>query len=1814
MKKINKWIVCIVFILFLLVGWIVYRYFTMNFAFLGAIYIVSLLIFGIFYHHASYRNSRKGTFEFEGYVGALFAAVLLVLLGAISVATLNRYFYADKDVYRNIDHHAMRLDGISIVNPLGFMVAGNSPRAFFDDESIGGEVVVSRISSDSVRLRLVDFRRAFYMNEYDGKGINYKRSLLNARSLPHFSENQRLQMQMADHSVYELYIEVIDKDSVDYHIVMPDGNEVISDEHRFLTKGLPFNMIMRGVNIPEGDFSDLHLVRDTIDTQVKKKEQIEVYKNVNYCVEVQNFRPEGNYVVQMRADNNGQWTNIREHSVDSLSIPYKAVFGIGYDVNSTRPVYFTQHHPWMGRGHLALLYKMPLYHYLSQTPEKGYSSVSVRTSLATDQENISTLPDNILLFDVFSDSHNQNNMQPFSLSFVAGETNRALKFNYKVDGQPQLTTKSGDRFLGTTAIRNNNVEWLASVENLKETSPYQAHTIKKYVMWFAVVLAILLIVGTLRKMNNKDAVRHQTFTIVELVAYAVTLYLVTFRWFLLWRTSVFPPVENVSYYQFYGIFRNADKGQLLIIMMTTMVVVVFFAKLWMRYSWARKISTWYKMRAPWFSRLNKGWVFFVFALLYTAAGIALAYLKKSSPSLCITIPVLVYFLNSVIIDKALSSHSRITKEDQEYGSDKTPVKWFGVPMKLFCNHLLNSMVISLVMLVLIDSGYGILFFTFSLFWIIWLLQSHVGYFLDSKSRRGRLFIISVSLFAVALIFRFYKRLIKFASQTDLTSLLPYLAVTGIIVALVLIWILKLRCNAISKVIVACGFAIIFAGAGYAFQHYLNDTGKHTAQRIAVHFSEPEEVMRRIETDGAERRYLQAALNHMIIGEYTNRGENVALWGENGHGYFKMQPHSLIGALWNVQLTDISLVRFVIAEHSEYLPLVLVVLFLLMIVCAALQPAYHRWARSLLIQIPLLLFVHSLLIWMATTQRFIFLGQDFPMVSINSKLTLIYYFGLVLVWIVVAIYEHTNYYKIYKNRPDNLRNNNKTDADHWRFRFAFQDSWRVAAVLIFCLLGAATADRNVEHHSLKLTELMIQFTTVINDQVNPRLLEYQENNHRNIPLRRDMSGSMRQFSEQQHIDSLFADFPFGRRLWQHFVEHESRNNSSKLVLYARLNRQHRVQLKTNNFFYNRSLPKLVDDQWQGNLVAVGDTVADWRLDPRTTGGLTAYRLPSDWMSDGKERTVVSCLEPQIELISPTSEFTMRRGITSAALIDEHSRTNHPQDTELQRVILHRQYFARNVMVNSNRMFFFPQGASMFWVKNLADELFVQKNNIKKELRKPTYNADVVITLSEPLTQEIYQHLATINVDQSSVIVANGNGDVMALVSRDRHYQLDPNDRHIIRRMTDSLEMYGLTGTSTERQMFGNLNLMHIKDGPGSSQKPLVWTAVASQLDMDWEHLMVDSYDGRMEEVGGHYIINEWNGRNFIQNHPFRPLTSDEHGGAAVSVRDYMTYSSNVYNGLMAYIGSFPFSMLSANGFTNISPTKDEQTLFARISDRELQNTEQYRHRFPVLRRDGNRFTLNKQFNSDDQPSCLLVSSMHDMFFRNDTVDDFRRVRYASPLSSGLNSDSVHISYAFVENSYLNSRQGTTDRVLLENAIRQTAIGAQKIWEVTPWKMAESFGRMASLNRSFYLSVLKRRPPSYHRFENLSRGYCDARPLQMKGMSDVFTDPQGTASGRPGRPKTGLILGMHQAPEGQSNQLGGYYIYAKTGTIGENNNDRHRFGVIITNQDLAQTSVDDLADLRFVVIYFTVSTNARWNMYAEVIRSVMDSPEFISYMIQ
>ena len=1797
--------------------------FTINFGFLGSLFLVAVVALPAFYHfvcskdvsrRANPNNSQRalGIGIFDNRFGFLGAVVLLVL-GWFCIKTLNNYFYADKHVYRNIDHHAVHFSGVSILQPNGFILADNTKNSFFDNEHNNGKAVITGVNDTAVSVRLTGFTRPIFFNRINSQKRCYRQDLANMGSLVSFKEDDHLFLRMRNGDVYDFNIGDVTKDSVEYWLKLPNGDKIKTDEDRFLIRGLPLSKLTRHPSIQDADFAGIHIVREVVNPLVKQKEKISQYVNVRYCVEVQKIshHADDNYVVALKVGEESEWQSVTAPTDITIQIPFETTFVIGYGGSSSRPAYFTRNHP-QAQGHLALLYRLPIYHYFEQTPDKSFNNVCVTTSLGSFMDNIDTMPENILLFDAFQHMDNINNIAPMSVSYVSGPTNQLLDFLYTTADGKQRISHAGESFENTQAPRHHGVAWIAGIEDMKQTSPYQPQTIKWYIILFTLALAILLFVGS-HSVKNQQSAAQNTFTTLEFVAYAVTLYLVTFRWFLLWRTSVFLPVENINYYEFYGVFRNINNYSSLLLAMVGFVLVVFVSKIIIRYiprltEWSlpdclpNKFQKWY------------GWIQIVLTLLI----LGLCYVFRYSwPWLVISLPVWTYILNSILITKRFAGFYR--KDDRGWDdlNRKAP------PAKLFIWSLINAIVTSGA-LIKIDSGFGILFFTFTLFWLSWLLHEHVTHYLPNQSNVVRNLLVLFVFFLMLVLVGNYKNVIGLMYYNMPVAAAIMFAI-GAIIGFSVLFILQWGSRAVRiKWCVGWGvvLALLFAVSSPLFHCYVSSQAKHTAQRIVVHFDQPEDAMKNIDDEQTENRFLEAALNHMIIGEYSRRGENVKLWGEHGHGYFKMQPHSRVGAMWNAQLTDISLVRFVIAEHSPWLPFfIMIPFFLFMTVWAVRQPLYRRWTRAVLIQIPLLLMVQSLLIWMATTQRFIFLGQDFPMVSINSRLTLVYYFSLIIIWLIIAIYSKVTFVEVYSRQYNNdIKDANGLERNSFRYIIARNDMYKVFLILVLCMVMGYLAPKGKSEPSLKLTELMERFGKDI-ERVNECLKEYQDVKFKNKNRRLDgcyqgsltnLTAFMQEFNQKEQIDSIFADFPFGQRLWSRFVNEDSRSNNMRQVLHAHLNSHHQLELKTINAFYNRELPQLKENEWRGNLVAISDTVGVTR-NSVVDGNLRAYRLPASWLTDSEEKALVSSIGAPI--LGSEPNFVMQRGIRCAAVLGPGISVVHPNSKKLKSIVQEKRYLARNVIVNGHRTMFYPMGESLYWMSQLATELRIQRDKIPEDAREADFNADVELTLKPDLNNELFDILRKEGANRSSVIVANGDGEVWALPSSDRIYQLNPNDHKQIASIVDSLELYGLQGSGVARRIFGNQNLMNLPFGPGSSQKPLVWTAVASQVEYaHWDSLRVCKYSvgpNGIESIpggkggGGKFKITHFNGMSFYPKKPFMPLQSDERRGEVVSLHDYMTYSSNVYNAVMAYIGSFCDFDLSDDGF-KVASDYDGQSLFAKWSG--ALSGDNYIMRFPLLSTNGHTiFTLNRKIISDDQPSSIINLSLNDMFFRCQNEDEIRQDMYANPAYGLLQADDVcrHVGYAFLERSKFDSRQGKNEYEFMENAIRSTAIGAAKVWYVTPWKMAEAYGRMASLNRNLHLNIVKQKKQlPYESFARLTDGYWHARPEQMKGLSDVLLSGTGKSVG------TNKELNITKGGKNASNHVGDYFLYAKTGTIGKG--DHHRFGVIISNTDLITANEDALKKARYVTLYFAFSDNDHMTTYAKVIRRVMDSTEFKQYM--
>lgn len=145
--------------------------------------------------------------------------------------------------------------------------------------------------------------------------------------------------------------------------------------------------------------------------------------------------------------------------------------------------------------------------------------------------------------------------------------------------------------------------------------------------------------------------------------------------------------------------------------------------------------------------------------------------------------------------------------------------------------------------------------------------------------------------------------------------------------------------------------------------------------------------------GEADKILRSALNQWLINFYQQNSPDLNdFW--DGH-YFQRAPDTDQGATYPTQLCDLVVPRYLIAEHGSLLPILLLVPWLLL--CFVFYHSRSAVMKPVLqyshFGIFLFLFVSALFVWMTATNRFTFFGQDFPLLSINSLVSVVQTLGL-----------------------------------------------------------------------------------------------------------------------------------------------------------------------------------------------------------------------------------------------------------------------------------------------------------------------------------------------------------------------------------------------------------------------------------------------------------------------------------------------------------------------------------------------------------------------------------------------------------------------------------------------------------------------------------------------------------------------------------------------------------------------------------------------------------------------------------------------------
>lgn len=1872
--------------------WLIDHIWSFSFFFLFVLFII--FVSNSFYFHYSSKNSvnmNSVNTPLPTYYAKVGSMFLLILLGFCYWA-LDNYINPSTQIFSNNDHHAVRVDGINIDYPNGFILAADNNQAFLDTVGFPGDAVIASVEDGGVRLRLKGVTRPLYRYYYDNKLrnnrqeiINYDESFVIGPSTPSFTlvnkANRRLKVTIEECNNKKHWFNFFQRsDSTIYWYQLDEQKPQKTTYSTYLNTGYDLDRIIPEI---EGfDLIGLSLIRPKIFPIAKRKEMSDVLGG-RYTFDIRTEAFQKGDIKAIECNGHTFELSALAKEEKYINIPFGQTIAFGYGEGRTEPLSFVASHENLSG--IRLEFNCPFYRTLAKINEETLNTLYVTTTLSKGSEIVDPdLPDNILLFDFFHRLGNRHNMEPFYLTFYSGRTNEPLKMQLAIGKNISKDIQAGTPF-SDIVVRSNQQQrnfgekWIISVQNFRETTPFSQQKICIYLLLLTVLSIIVLNYG------NRENQHIVTYSHVELSAYMLIICFMTLRLFLLWRMSVFPPVSSITNYELHNFFWQGDLWFSIYFFTVIFYIAIIIIKnsilKFNNYNLLFKIRSKVSKRE---SEESEGFIsirnifadnfikwFILVSFVLAIICILFPYLRRI---FSIYLPVFSYFLGDMLLT---ARYGRTYKEDMDEQYDNISASHIRrLHVAPFIMTSFNMLFWSIVLFIN-DNGYGILFLTFGLIWTQLKLREIDLY----TGRKGGKW-ITFLLLLIAILLVSYKYLFLLSISYPWIFIL----LCGIIAFIIILLVCRsLVGNFRYKIIwgISISSAMIVCLGAFLVAEFLVP-GNHIEQRIRVHWSTPDAQLSSIGDSQSERKFLEASLNDWILSEYYNDGKDIKLIGDRGNGYFQLKPHSKLGAMWGAQTSDLSLSRYVIAEHGNGLPIALFLSFLLLLCIGISCSSYSRVTKGLLIQVPLLLFIQSLMIWMAVTRRFIFLGQDFPLISCNSKFTIPYTLTLLAIWICAMAYESLFVGIRTVDEDNRIKRSNLQNMSYFAILmgsvvgfFYFQQYFDDSKPGVYKLSGALEQlSKTLNEPIVDVSELQIEDYRLYNNTAKQGLLEDEDNDINEegqdetqvflysindlidnwqaiVSNKNDTAYSRHHIADisnthfvMKSFDAVYGkyiekalskseDMRFTKLLYRHYIDNLSRRNSYDGILHMHRNRNTgRATLAVRTDYYNASLPNRPRYSWTGNIIE-----NKRRLATNTHVNTANYKLaryPGNWFKDGQDVVILSRKKGNISIRSRNNEAPLNLVVDtisqSVRIFPADKIYSGNQEVNLSSIMPILPIWARNLQVNGQRRFIYPLQEKDFWIRNFANEMKLIAKNRLRENKNPQLG-DIPITLNQQLELNIYRTIAKSDLkgDERSVVVADGEGHICAMVDyKPPKYRLDPNDEKKIIDKYKNLYMIGGHGSNEERRCFGSSALLPLLYGTGSTQKPLVYAAVSMGLDLSasnslsWKDLKLDAIRDTCVDIDSlrdDFLMRKYTGISFYQNNPFRSPKNDEGNGAMVDPLYYLRKSSNYYNSILVYMGTFPSELYSPkriSSFLQIAQSKDETTLFRRVKEPRLMTRQEYQEAWPIMRIGSKPVSFNMSPESVDQNKSLLQQQFEKLFDLSTTFKQNKKTSLYSSIS-----DSILLPYVYPEPSFLDARMRTQrGREFVEKAIRQTATGQRIVWNVTPVMMAQMFARLLPGQAKIQLNIDPNNPhPPYAYLPSADNSQQKTvMNIIYNGMHEVFTSgtankvytslvKDGYLSSNPKKSSPKLFPGKH------------YWIYGKTGTIGKiaikgrkvRDNDR-LLAVIISDHDLTDSKLKP-NDLHYYVIFMSFYNTPASNyekLQSDIIKRVMSSEDFKKYM--
>jgi hypothetical protein len=1702
--------------------------------------------------------------------------------------------------FLNIDHHAIRNTAIQFENKLDFTIK--------NEDSISKPEGITLIESKgNYILQTEKFYKPIFQELEKNKYVPINNILPQSitRQFEISNTGFKLIVDLANSSNRVWYKPWVKKHQTKYKVTVK-----CTDANVLQELGLPTKYV------DSFSFSDISLVKGlTLQKLFLQKDILinpitqqilqnilndlgDTYLLVHHAGDQKSFRifPSENFV-----ENDYTLTveglSKKVNDVNTFSIGAEKLFYFGLGGKNEK-MYLSKLH-----GKNALVFDFPQAYLLSNA---GKVSVGTKSSRFISNTLTQVVNGNLQEGYFFNNNNlSTSNSVDGVIQFVADRTSNALNYavtdNKSINREVAVTNNS---FILNS--NNGSINYVFDIINFANNG-FAYNKILLYCIYLFLLFAAVLIFARGLKLER-----------IEPVIWVCIYALLVLRFILYWRVATFPPLVNISKHELQNTLIGFDFhffGMELPVPLTLIFVTIIAVCIVMYRKWGSPTLSMpvflkkYFLNFKWneVQILNATYILFLVACL--SAFIILPWeITKRLTS--ILFPLLAYCYASI---KAGALHQMPKILLNSVGNVVSKY------VKALLHYLIHNPTFyitfsTICFFAIVDRGFCIVFVLFIMLKNILLNFSKKSY--DAKKETLLNMFLSPRNFWIYAVLSLLIYFVVLSFKSLFYYILTYKLIFIAIFMLLCLVLLTLFYKHKKRLYLASGtlsilylICILIPSSRNYLDEKITDKIKHVHYRASIiHQPISNLLAQNAFSSFSTQKIIETAENQWFINSYITKDLDRT-------SPLNLRAFTKVGVNYNTQTRDVVLARFVISEMGGYAMALILCLFVLPLFIYLLSYKIRNPENSTIFikesyagLLPLVfLFTISLFVWLTSTNRFVFFGQDFPFLSLTSRLSVLLplilyamvlvrqpkaynalslnlslgisrYLALILAIIIFS-------YSTFKN--NNLKEGN-FNAVVQSTQFNIDQKFNA----ILSNIQDSLQQKKVRYNYNSLCKIVqanqnyLQFKSATNsDAYTNSVLEAWEQNEGtamrvNNPmyLRFDKGRYYAQYNKTLYIAQPVTE---NKLQWHGRIVGQQFESNSPIVF------------QYNNVINNIQLPYVVND---GSLSGIDVAIlpANWFVNNANVIGLINVQ--------NQYRNKVNLLvqkENENNQMQNASTFVSTIWSNDKVLVQSNNKTFEILFTEPKPV------FAYHKWVNNEYRSIYPLRENYFYPYNFTNTV---RTAYSKEINSEstlTLDFDLLKTVQTNI-QKTYTSSQKRNTQFAfSVIAADGDGNIRMMNDYVKNRKIiDPNDKASLYKLNENHFFY--SNAKNERDQWGNINLLNLHLGPGSSIKPIIVAAISSQVNAGWEFLnYLPDVKADKEYYAGLKLAQPW--------------TDDEHYfGAAMDIPTYLQHSSNFFHSVMMFLGSYrksdfgdtaysitnilkhqgdkknTFPLLQINGMNYMLPNFNNGKNNWPISDASKTVKSYFANENSIL---ANGLSVNLNLPTSDKDKLDgSVSSTRPTYF----VDTFLHKKL-------LTQHTSQYLWSFPEASifsqkmrhFISSKKKNEINENFNLGLKSATLGGYP-YQITPFKMLEMYNALFTLNRNYEMHITPKQV-------NYTQWSVDSSWQMQNYKTFIATNIfEGM--------KRVITAGTATSLKNVTNKFPQYYFYAKTGTINEAGGGQansRRLVVTITNKDM--TIPENIGSAKVYSFYFVIDNNRDfdWNLVNQIISDGIQSNSFLKY---